>query len=395
MNVGTFVILFAVAMMVAWIARRVGLPYTVGLVVAGLALGRVDGLRAPHLTHDLLFSLLLPALVFEAAFHIDGKQLWKDHWIVNALATPGLLLAMVLTAALLVRATDFEELAGGIAWSGALVFAAVVSATDPIAVVALFRSVGAPQRLSVLVEGESLLNDGTGIVIFGIALSAATGSAFSWSGAVLEFIRVVGLGAMVGAALGTIVAGLGRLVDHRISHVAITVLAAYGSFALADRLGGSGVISTLVTGLIARRHAMRTLETVEKFWEYVAFAMNSFVFLLIGLEVSSSALMQSWKAIGTAYAAATIARAVMVVITTGALRHTALRLPWRWAVVIGWSGLRGALSLVLVLGLPPTFPGRDVLVNMTFGFVLLTLLVQGTTMKPILKLLRLSSVTST
>ena len=173
----TFMLLFIVATAVAIAVRRVAVPYTVALVVAGLGLGLVHAFEAPHLTKALLFSVFLPGLLFEAAFHIEFKQFWRNRLAIMSLALPGVVAAVALTALVLTPVANTLDLSPGFTWQHALVFGALISATDPIAVVAIFRTLGVPKRLSVLLDGESLLNDGTAIVFFTLSLALVTGTA--------------------------------------------------------------------------------------------------------------------------------------------------------------------------------------------------------------------------
>ena len=161
-----FVMLFAVATAVALVARWIKVPYTVALVVAGLVLGSARVIDPPHLTKELLYAVFLPGLVFEAAFHLDAQKFWQNKLAIHALAIPGVAAAIGLTAILLQPVASALHFVDGFGMRHALVFAALIAATDPIAVVALFKSLGAPKRLTVLVEGESLLNDGTAVVFF-------------------------------------------------------------------------------------------------------------------------------------------------------------------------------------------------------------------------------------
>ncbi len=173
--------------------------------------------------------------------------------------------------------------------------------------------------------------------------------------------------------------------------ITLTTITAYGSFVAAEAIGGSGVIATVTAGLLCGNYAIRTgmnpstRVAAETFWEYTAFALNSVVFLLIGFELRADDLIASWKPILVAYLAVTVGRGVVILGVTGILRRTRERIPWRWAPALTWSGLRGALSMVLALSLAADFPQRNLLVTMTFGVVLLTLLIQGTTMRPLLK----------
>jgi CPA1 family monovalent cation:H+ antiporter len=395
MEINDFLPLFVVATAVAIGARWLKLPYTIALVLAGLGLGAAGLFRPPHLTQDLLFELLLPPLIFEAAFHLESHLFWEDRVIIVGMAIPGVLVATLLTAAMLVPAVNFGKAAVGFTFLDGLLFAALISATDPIAVVGLFKSLGAPHRLASLVEGESLLNDGTGVVVFTLALQVVQGVPMTLPGAALEFVRVAGLGGLLGAAIGWGISHIIKRIDDPMIELTLTVICAWGSFGLADRLHVSGVIATVAAGMYCGNYAARvgmqptTQAAVEVFWEYIAFALNSVVFLLIGFELKIGQLLEAWLPIVLAYVAMTAARALVVFVVSLLVLPTAAKLPWRWAFIISWSGLRGALSMVLVLGLPDTMPQKSLLVTMTFGVVLLSILVQGLTMGPLLRLFRI------
>lgn len=386
-----FVLLFAVATAVAIAARYLKLPYTVALLVAGLVLGVAHAFEPPRLTKELLFAIILPGLLFEAAFHLEFRKFWRNKLAVHSLAIPGVVVAVGLTAVLLVPVASGLHFVEDFTLLDGFVFASMIVATDPIAVVGLFKSLGAPKRLAVLVEGESLLNDGTGVVLFTLVLAVATGGSFTLGGAVLDFIRVAGMGALVGGAVGYGVSQVIRRVDDAMVEITLTVIAAYGSFVAAESLHYSGVIATVVAGMLCGNWAARvgmsptTRVAVESFWEYLAFALNSVVFLLIGLEVQLGALLASWKPILVAFVVVITARALVVFGVSGLLRFTSERMPWAWSAVLTWSGLRGALSMVLALGLPVGFHQRELLLHMTYGVVVLSIILQGLTMEPLLK----------
>ena len=386
-----FMLLFIVATAVAIAVRRVAVPYTVALVLAGLVLGFVHAFEAPHLTKALLFSVFLPGLLFEAAFHIEFKQFWRNRLAIASLALPGVVAAIVLTAIVLTPVANTLHFVQDFTWKHALVFGALISATDPIAVVAIFRNLGVPKRLAVLLDGESLLNDGTAIVFFTLSLALVTGTEVTAGGLAWDFVRIVGMGALVGIGVGLGASQIIKQVDDPMIEISLTTIAAYGSFLTAEHFHYSGVIAAVSAGMFCGNYAARvgmspsTRVAVEAFWEYVAFALNSIVFLLIGLEVQFRLLLASWQAILVAYLIVTIGRGLIIFGGSSLLRRTRERIPWAWSVVLAWGGLRGALPMVLVLSLPAAFPHRDLLVSMTFGVVILSILVHGLTMSPLLR----------
>ena len=379
-------LMFVIASAVAIAARRLHIPYTVALVPVGLGLSALQVLHPPQLTRDMLFLVFLPGLIFEAAFHIDFEDLWRDRVAVIALAIPGVMLSIVLTASLLVLAGKEIHYLANIGWALALVFGAAVAATDPIAVVALFTELGAPRRLTLLIEGESLLNDGTSIVFFSLILSLVMGATATPGGLLVDFGRVVGGGLIVGILVGLLAAVVLRQIDDAMVELMLLIVTAYGSFLVAEQLGVSGVISTVAAGLICGNYGARTAMSpstrlaVLTFWDYLGFALNSLVFLLMGFEIRIDTLLSAWPIIVVAYVAVTVARGIVIFGISGLLqlRHARIPQPWSWILV--WGGLRGALSMVLALSLPPQLPLRDLIVNMVFGVVLLSILVQGLSM---------------
>ena len=390
-------LLFTAATAVALVARRLRIPYTVGLVLAGLALGALHPDYGIHLTKKLLYAVFLPGLLFEAAYNLDFSEFRRSTWTIFWLAVPGVLAAIGATSALLVASSHVTHATNGWGWSHALVFSALIAATDPIAVVAVFRSLGAPKRLGVLTEGESLVNDGTAIVLFTIiSASVTSGGGPDVAGAALEFIKVAGLGLVAGGGLAFLTSHITRSVDDPMIEITLTTVTAYGSFALAEHFHVSGVIATVAGGMVygsygaPRGMTATTRVALESFWAYVAFALNSLVFLLIGLEVRVGALVAAWAPIVIAFAAVLAGRLLVVFTVSALVRSTPERVPWQWSVILTWGGLRGALSMVLALALPEDFSRRTLVVTMTFGVVLLSILVQGTTVGPLLRALGLS-----
>lgn len=391
------IILFVVVTAVAITVQRLAIPYTVALVLTGLVLGLLHAFEAPHLTKALLFGVFLPGLLFDAAFHIEFKQFWRNRLTISALALPGVAAAIALTALILPPVANTMHLVQGFTWKHALVFGAIISATDPIAVVAIFKNLGVPKRLTMLLEGESLLNDGTAIVFFTLSVALVTETVVTPSGFVFDFIKIVGFGGLIGMGVGLAVTQVIKQVDDPMIEITLTTIAAYGSFLAAEHFHYSGVIATVAAGMFCGNYVARagmspsTRISVETFWQYIAFALNSIVFLLIGLEVNFQTLMDSWQAILVAYLVVTGGRALIVFGASALFRKTRERIPWAWSAVLTWGGLRGGLPMVLVLGLPKDFPHQELLVSMTFGVVIVSILVHGLTMSPLLRWLGIVS----
>ena len=386
-----FILLFVVATAVAIAVRRLYVPYTVALVVAGLLLGALHLFPTPHLTRELLYSVFLPGLLFEAAFHLQFDEFWRNRLTIGALAVPGVIASTALVAVLLVPVAHASTRLPGFSWQQALVFGALISATDPIAVVSLFRTMGAPHRLTTLLDSESLLNDGTSIVFFTLALSLVSGTVVRPDAIAAEFIAIVGIGGLIGAVFGVLASVVMRRMDDPMLEIALTTVAAYGSFVCANTLGYSGVIATVTAGMLCGNMGCKgavsatTRITAKTFWEYIAFALNSIVFLLIGFSIRLPVLLRYWLPILLAFLVVTASRALVVSAGCALLRHTRERFPWRWTVVLTWGGLRGALPMVLALSLPETFPYRELIVSMTFGVAVLSILIQGTTTSAVLR----------
>ena len=385
---GTIVVLLVVAAIVALVARKLDIPYSIALVIAGLLLGLSGALHPPTLTKELLFAVFLPGLIFEAAVELDADEFWRNRVTIFSLALPGVILATPIVAAGLVftlAPTDFA-----ITWGPAFVFATLIAATDPIAVVSLVRALGAPSRLGVLIESESLLNDGTAAVAFTTTVAFVLGSRPSAAQATISFLYAIAAAIALGAIIGFATRRLITWIDDTRVIITITVLTAYGSFIVAESVHASGVIAVVTAGLLVgdepsrRAIAPDARHALHSFWDYVAFALNSIVFLLIGFQAGVGSLVRSWLPIIVAFFVVTIAR---VIATYGivTVMPRAERLPKGWTAVLSWSGLRGSLAMVLALSLPPEMPQRDFVIEMTLGVVVLSILVQGLTAAPLLK----------
>ena len=382
--------LLLVVAIVAIIVRGLRIPYTVALVIVGLALT----LRSPlkfELTPELILGLFVPPLVFEAAFHLNFTELRRSLASILTFAVPGVILTTGIIGGMLalVGVADIRL---------AFLFGALISATDPLAIVAAFRKLGVPNRLSVLVEGESLLNDGTAIVMFNIMLAVVLSGSFDLVNSLANFIEVSLGGVVIGLILGWIASHIIAQVDDYLVETTLTTVLAFGSYLLADQLHFSGVLAVVAAGLICANldpQAMSptTRIVISNFWEYVAFLTNSVVFLLIGLQINPWVLGPTLPNILWAILAVLIARVVIVYGLSWIVnRFSAGSIPVKWQPLLSWSGLRGAISLALALSLPMALgQHRDLILAMAYGVVLFSLLVQSTTMQFLIWWLDISS----
>lgn len=376
--------LFA-ATVVGIAAQWLRVPYTTGLVVIGVVLTIFQKVEVD--TPNLILALLVPPLIFEAAFHLNLQELRRNLWPILILAVPGVLLTTLIVGIIVAEGTGMGLLA-------ALVFGAMVSATDPVSVVALFRSMGVPKRLQVILEGESLFNDGTAIVIFHILVAIFLGkSGASWQDGAMEFIKVSGGGLIIGLVLGTIISQIIGRVDDYLIETTLTTVLAYGSYLLAESFHVSGVLAVVAAGLIngnigPKGMSPTTRIVVFNFWEYAAFLANTFVFMLIGLRIHLTDLIAHWQMIFWGIAGILVARAVGIY----GLAWVGHDIPVKWRHVLYWGGLRGAISLALALSLQELGQAGAQLQVMVFGVVLFTLLVQGFSMGKVVRSLGLAKV---
>jgi CPA1 family monovalent cation:H+ antiporter len=400
--------LLAVAVAASILLSKLKVPYTIGLVVVGgicALLSRHFNVLEPvsglTLSPGIILFLVLPTLIFDAALNIEIKRLRRDILPILALAAAGLIISAAVIGGTLPLLTALPL-------SGALLFGALISATDPVAVISLFNEIKAPKRLIVLIDGESIFNDATAIVLFSIFLAAPiNGMAdilHKSAPALVSFVTVLCGGAAIGALTGF----FGMLVlrfrkGDMTLQITVTLITAYASFLLADKLGGSGVISTLLAGLVLnatmdatvrRRHR----ETLRHFWEYFAFAANSFVFLLLGFTEfkifhTSESIKHSVGMILLAIPIIIAARAAAIyaivpIYNKFVKRENGISFPYQ--TILLWGGLRGAVPVALVFSIPESYPHRTDILHLTFGYILFTLLINGTTIKKLMNALGMS-----
>jgi CPA1 family monovalent cation:H+ antiporter len=377
-------LLLLIAAVVAVLTRRLHMPYSAGLVAAGILLAFLPYAPRIVLTKDLIFTALLPPLLFEAAFYIHWNQMRRDFAVIATLATAGVLLAASVTAAGMHYLVHWR-------WIDALVFGALIAATDPVSVIATFKEAKAHGRMLVLIEAESLFNDGTAAVAFGVVVALASGQQFTPGQiTVMLFNTIVG-GVVCGAAVAVAALLLAGRTDDHLVEITATTVAAYGSFLLADHLGLSGVLATITAGLVMGN--FKSLNTIsgrgrqaaQAFWEYAAFIANSLVFLLIGMHEARENFLAIWIPAGIAIALVTLGRAAAVYPCCLLFSRSSLRVAGSQQHVLFWGGLRGALALALALGLPFTIPLREEIITISFAVVAFSVFVQGLTMVPFLR----------
>jgi len=388
-------VLLAFAVVLGVFAERVHLPVTVVLAFMGFLaawLGGTFGLVSPihgEAFEEVVVYLFLPVLVFEAALGLSTRAFFRNLGPILVLAIPALLVSAAFVGIAL-------RWVLGTPLAAALLFGALISATDPVAVVSIFRELGVPRRLLTIVEGESLLNDGVAIVLFTILLNAALGGEASLGGGLLNFFSVFFGGAAIGTLIGLVAALTLPWLD-RLSAAALSVAVAYGGFVLAnDVLGFSGVMATVAAGLVLSglgpsRASEAVRDAWHELWESLGYIANGLLFLLIGLAIDPALIGANLGAIMLAIVVVLLARAVAVIPLVAALeRFSGIpRFGFRNQAVLIWGGLRGGVALALALALPDELPQRDLFVALTGGVVLATLLLNATTIRSLVHRLKL------
>ncbi|MBE8540632.1 Na+/H+ antiporter [Geoglobus acetivorans] len=359
--------LLLIAILIATAVKYIRVPYTIALVLVGIAVG-LSGLFPPiQLTEELVFTLILPPLLFEGALAMDIGELRRNLKPILSLATLGLVISILVTG--------YITSLAGLPLLLALIFAAMASPTDPVSVLATFKKLGAPRKLTTIMEGESIINDGTAVVIYSILFGMLEGTS-TLSQGVIEFFFVCVGGAIVGFLLGHSAHRLLRHIDDALIEVTLTVILAFGTFLVAESLGVSGVIAVVSAGLIVGNYGTEfsmsptTRITLVNFWSAIVFIVNSLVFILIGLDTPVYRLADNLWLVGLAILAVLAGRAFVVYPTL-----TAFRMNLSWQNIVFWGGLHGTIPVALALSYEG--PMREELVSMVFGVVIFSLVVQG------------------
>ncbi len=407
------ILLLIVTLIVALLSRRLRVPYTLLLVIVGFVVGFVPFIPNEHIDPNLILYVFIPALLFEGAWKAEIDRLEADWLPIALLAIPGMVLSLLVVAVVLYFGI-------GLSWLLALLVGAIIAPTDPVAVIALFQQLGVPDRLRTLVEGESIFNDGTGgaayelilaVLLPMLGLAEASGNPSFLNTPLLgiagEVLWLIFGGFLLGIGVGWLVSHLLRRIDDRLIVITVTVAVAYGMYLLGTTLHTSGLLAVVGAGLVmgsyGRKNAMspRTIEAADDVWEFINYLANSLLFLLMGFELALTNIVQSFPGIFFGLLGAVIGRVLMIYIFMPLhdvlARWWAQRTPeWHsrlprprpvpsaWRPVMVLSGLRGALSLALVLSLPTALEQRNLLTDIVYGVILVTLLGQGLTLRVLL-----------
>jgi CPA1 family monovalent cation:H+ antiporter len=396
----TLVSLLVSVVVLAAAARAINVPYPIVLVVGGGILGFVPGLPDIEMDPDLVLLVFLPPLLYSAAFFANLNDLRANLRPITLLSI-GLVLATVVAVAVVAH-----ELIDGMSWPVAFTLGAILGPTDPIAATTIARRLGVPRTLVSVLEGESLVNDATALVAYNIARAAVAGAAFSLLDAGWDFLWKAGGGAALGLAVGWVIAEVRRRLDDPLIENTIGLLTAYAAYVPAEKLHLSAVIAAVTVGCYVGWQAPRIASPATRLqgfgmWEQLQFLLNAILFVLIGLQLPAVLdgldRTQAWTLTGYA-----VAVSVTVILTRIVWQNTtvylvraldrresqrARRTTWRYRLIGGWAGMRGAVSLAAALALPPDFPQRDVLVFLTFAVIFATLVLQGLTLAPLIRVL--------
>ena len=415
-QVELLILLLIVTLIVALLARLLRVPYTLLLVIVGFIVGIVgllSFLPHEHLDPNLVLYIFIPALLFEGAWNAELDRLEAEWLPIILLAIPGMVLSLLVVAVAL-------HVGIHLSWLLALLVGAIVAPTDPIAVIALFQQLGVPDRLRILVEGESIFNDGTGgaayelvlaVLLPTLGLAEVSGEPSFQNtpalGIMAEVLWLIFGGFLLGIGVGWLVSHLLRRIDDRLIVITVTVAVAYGMYLLGTTLHTSGLLAVVGAGLVmgsyGRKNAMspRTIEAADDVWEFINYLANSLLFLLLGFELALTNVVQSFPGIFFGLLGAVIGRVLMIYVFMPL--HDVLARWWTqrtpewhsrlprprpvpsaWRPVMVLSGLRGALSLALVLSLPTALEQRNLLTDIVYGVILVTLLGQGLTLRVLL-----------
>jgi CPA1 family monovalent cation:H+ antiporter len=381
--------LLIAATLVGMVIRRFNIPYAVALVVGGLLLEASHLGAVPHLEPEVLLFVFLPPLLFDAAFRLEASEARSLLRPVLILAVPGVFVTAILVGTVLWLVLDLS-------FPTALLFGSFVAATDPVAVISVFKQLKVAKHLSLTAELESLINDGMAITLYVVLLEWAVGGSFNAVESLGIFVLEIGGGLAIGGIMGFVGSRLTRFSNDHLLEMLLSVSLAYGSYLSADSIGASGALACVAAGIIHGSYGRsigmseNTRSLLDDLWEFLGFVANAIVFLLLGVSVHPRDLLSDSWPIAVAIVAVVGARAIVTSVA-GVLtprRQDPVR-TWQEAALLTWGGLRGALTAALALALPEETPHHDLLIAMAFGVVLYTLVVQGLTLPMVIRRLNL------
>lgn len=387
-GVRQFAWLLVGASLLGMLARWIRTPYAVLLVIGGLLAEASRLVSLPRLDPTVLLFVLLPPLLFDASFRADAREFVRLLQPILLLAVPGTILTAAVVGGLVSPLV-------GLPLGTALLFGAIVAATDPVAVISVFHSLGLKGRLPVIVEGESLVNDGVAITLYTVLVGIALGGEVKPLDGLVLFVREVGGGVVIGVVLGFAFSRLTALIDDHLVEMTLSAGLAYGSYLLAQTVEASGALAVVAAGLVHGEYGRRvgmsenTRRLLDDLWEFLGFVANAMIFLLVGFGVNPAALVGQGWAVAAAILAVLVARVLAIGLPSVLIPSQRLVTTPRERLVIGWGGLRGALTIALALALPPQTPQRDLIVVMAYGVVLFTLVVQGLSLPVLIRALGL------
>jgi CPA1 family monovalent cation:H+ antiporter len=389
-----FLLVLAIGSAVAIAAKRVGMAYNVALVLVGLILVFLDVIPVTKMDPEIILVVFLPLLVFEGALFADAGDMKAAARPILALAVPGVMLSLIGTAAVATFALDLP-------FAVALLLGALLAITDTVSVLLAFRSVRVPHRLAAIMEGESLFNDGTALVLVSLGTAVVASGHFSAPDTLRELLVAIVGGLALGAGFGALGAAVLRQTPDHLTAILASLVLVFATSLAAETVHASPVIAVVVAGVIVGQAARRLLEpsrvlALQGFWETTGFALNVFIFLEVGMQISAPMLFEQAPSIALALLALHAGRAVAVYGCFGVLR--ALRredVPLRWQHVMLAGNIKGALSMAAVLALPQDLPHRDRLITIVFGVTFVTLVTQALPFRVILRKLGVASASAT
>jgi len=387
------IILLLLATGVALLSRRLRIPYVTGLVLAGLPITELLS-RPIGLNPTLVLNLFLPILIFEAGINTDVSRLRSTFKPIALLAGPGAVLSSAIIAVLL-------KFGLGLSWIPALFVGVILANTDTVSMIAVFKEIPVPSRLSTIVEGETLFNDAAALVSFNLILQVYSTGSLTLLQGIQQLLFISLGGCLVGLVLGYLSIPVFTRLDDPLSSLLLTVAVALGTFQVGQFLGVSGAVAVVVAGLIFGNFGLSgntsasSRITLLSFWEYASFTVNTFIFLLIGVEINLVTLWRTLPAILLAVLAYQVGRVLTVYPLLAWVRWFDRPIPLRWQHLLFLGNIKGSLSMALALSLPTTLPGREVLIALVFGSVLVSLVGQGLSLPWVVKRLKLSQFSET